>query len=500
MQNNKVLTKELCNKWYNNKNINPLTSRKITETGAIYKSLKSKCSKILNDNKNKLLEITKDICDKWIKNKNINPITLRKIGENGAIYKKFNSKCITDSKNDKEIKKTSEKKDDRKEDRKERAANKIKKILTPFINRVSANIKDRVNFYIIIKRYINSIKKENKKKNICIRLYNFDEKTKKPIYRLGNKIILDKQIGSESAYGIVFLAHYKYNINQENKYNKLNKFAIKVINYSIDNMIEYEVLKELTLQVLLSKCPNFPISYGLLTCNNKYIKSKYDTPINIKITESEINDEDNYPDLINNNITTYYQINELASGDFMNYRVKYCDDYIFLSNAITQIYISLMFFHKYINAHHNDAHGGNFLFHKIKPGGYFHYNIYGKDYYLENIGYLWVIWDFGLIKPFNDSKKINNNKFGKYTRKIIITSDYMRPIKSIIKYNYHYNRDFGNLILKIKDNVIDKYSKSYDISLLQIIDNNILNILSKNNLTLTTIKPLNIINKKPYII
>jgi hypothetical protein len=42
-----------------------------------------------------------------------------------------------------------------------------------------------------------------------------------------------------------------------------------------------------------------------------------------------------------------------------------------------------------------------FLYHKIKKGGYFHYNIYGKDYYLENLGYLWIIWDFELSISFD---------------------------------------------------------------------------------------------------
>ena len=68
-----------------------------------------------------------------------------------------------------------------------------------------------------------------------MRLYKFDEITKLPIYRLGNRIILDKQIGSKSIYGIIYLAHYKPNINNENKLDKLNKFAIKVINYSNNN-------------------------------------------------------------------------------------------------------------------------------------------------------------------------------------------------------------------------------------------------------------------------
>ena len=492
MPNKKVLTKELCYKWYEDKNINPLSKRKINENGAIYKSLKSKCSKLLNnENKNnknnkKSLNITDELCKKWIKNKNINPETKRKISSTGNIYKQYYKKCLDGNKDDKE-----DKNDD------EIAVNKIKKIFKPFINRVSANIIDRVNFFIIIKKYINSIQKKNK--NICMRLYDFDSKTKHPIYRLGNKIILDKQIGSKSAYGIVYLAHYKYDINYDNKYVKLNKFAIKVINYSENNKIEFKVLKEATKQVLLFHCPHFPITYGLLTCDNKNIKSNYSNPINIKLNKSVINNKNNYPELVNNNISLYYQINELASGDFINYRITYRSNNIYLSNAISQIYLSLMFFHKYMNAYHNDAHAGNFLFHKIKPGGYFHYNIYGKDYYLENIGYLWVIWDFGLIQPFNNSKLINNNKFGKCKKKVKITYDYIKPISRIIDNNDLFNKDFTDIINKIKV-MLDKYSNNTDISLLSNINNNILNILIKYVSTFTNIKPSNIINKKPYII
>ena len=39
----KLTKKELCDKWLANKNINPETSRKITETGNIYKNLIKKC-------------------------------------------------------------------------------------------------------------------------------------------------------------------------------------------------------------------------------------------------------------------------------------------------------------------------------------------------------------------------------------------------------------------------------------------------------------------------
>ena len=39
----KLTKKEICEKWLLNKNINPETSRKIKETGNVYKQLEKKC-------------------------------------------------------------------------------------------------------------------------------------------------------------------------------------------------------------------------------------------------------------------------------------------------------------------------------------------------------------------------------------------------------------------------------------------------------------------------
>ena len=469
MPKNNLLTKELCEKWIENKNINPISLRKITENGTIYKTLKSKCTKILNKN-------SKNICEIWRKNKNINPETLRKIQETGTIYKTLLKKCSLNQNN---------------------AATKIQKAFTPFIKRVSANIIDRINFFIIIRKYIVSI--NNKHKNICMRLYKYDKTTNLPIYRLGNHIILDTQIGSKSAFGIVFLAHYEKDINNQNNLNKLNKFAIKVINYSYNNEIEYNVLTELTKQVILFKCPHFPITYGLIKCDDKNIRSKYEIPILNKIPETEINKAKNYPDLINNNTSLYYQINELASGDFNKYRFYYRNNYEYLLNSIAQIYISIMFFHKYINAFHNDAHGGNFLYHRIKPGGYFHYNIYGQDFYLENIGYLWVIWDFGLIQPFSNSKLINKNKFGKCKKKLHLSVDFIRPIYKIITNSQKFNSNTIKVLSKIAE-ILHKYDNITNVSFLSDLNKLLLICMNDNISTFTNIKPNTIINKKPYII
>jgi hypothetical protein len=44
---------------------------------------------------------------------------------------------------------------------------------------------------------------------------------------------------------------------------------------------------------------------------------------------------------------------------------------------------------------HTDLHIGNILVQKIKPGGYWIYKLDNVDYYLPNLGYVFIISDFG---------------------------------------------------------------------------------------------------------
>ena len=486
----KLTKKELCDKWLKNKTINPETSRKIKENGAVYKELEKKCSlNPLNQ---------KDICDKWLKNKTINPETSRKIKENGTVYKELEKKCSLNPLNQiKEIKISSDKsfktartsfsKSENSETKRINAVKKIHKLFIPYVNRISANIIDRINYYIIMKKYLLTIKENNN----CVRLYNIDKDTKKPIYRIGNKIILDKQLGEVSTYGIVFLSHFKTNIKYGTTFDKLNKFAVKITNQSKDNKKEIKVLKDLTKLVIDFKCPHFPISYGSFKCNNSQIKS--DNLDDYSIIKDKHKNKQLFPYLINKNKSLLIQINELASGDFSKYLLteKNTDKF----NTISQVLLSIMFFHYYTNTYHNDAHTGNFLFHKIKPGGYFHYNIYGKDYYLENKGYMWVIWDFSLLKPFT-----LKNKYGRTYTNIRINYDYSYILNSLNYYKDRFTTNEYNFIELLIQTIINKYNNVYDYKLLKNIDKEILKFLIKNVSSFTTIKPSNIINKTPYII
>jgi len=459
------LSKELCEKWNSNKFKNPITNYKIKETGKLYKELKRDCPKIMGSITKKQ-PLSKELCEKWNSNKFKNPITNYKIKENGITYNNIKNECkyIFDTEN----------------------VSKIKKHVLPFIKRISPNIVDRINYYLIIHKYILNIQK--KYKNNCMRIYKITDDGK-IIYRIGNYIVLDKKIGMDSKYGIVFLAHYIKSL--------MYKFAVKITEEKVYNKTELLVLQELTKCVINFDCPHFPITYGILYCSNKDLCSVYNSThlTNNSDINKLNNDTSKFPLLIQNNSKYYIQINELATGDFHSVIVKNIKNSKILFNAIAQNYIAIMFFHKFIDASHNDTHNGNFLYHKIKPGGYFHYNIFGNDYYIENIGYLWIIWDFGSIKPFT------NNKFGNYIS-TNTTRDYSKLIRKLYQHTELFNDDFSQFIKIIMNDLLlnAKYNKPSSPKLLRKLEIELLHYMDLYIPTFTTIKPSNIINKKPYII
>jgi hypothetical protein len=321
-------------------------------------------------------------------------------------------------------------------------------------------LKNRIKYYKIINNYISQHLQKDP--------YNCINVDKNNLIKIGSNIVLDKQIGSKSVYGLAFLSHYIH------KSDNLI-FATKIIDSSkYYNIIEYNILKLLTkLNIEKQICPHFPICYGALKCDD-YSHNIINSKINLGKLENKklifI-----FSELANNNL------NNLLKSLDINLKV--------LFNTITQIMISIMFFNKYAKAFHRDGHTGNFLYHKINPGGYFHYVINGIDYYIENLGYLWIIWDFGLIVQFSN----NNNIFS-------INYDYIKTLSSINKhlkklYNYN-NSNINNLIIGIQ-----KYDFEYDIKKMPKLVNKVIESLLKytNNSLLTSL-PLKakIINKKPF--
>jgi len=424
-----------------------------------------------------------ELCNEWNKNPLINPITKRKISKTGAKFKELKKLC------DKVVIK--------------------EKIQTKIDN-------DRISIFKDVNLILNTINNDNKDNCIkCDKVYNCT---------IGDFIKIGELISSGSLSGVI----YKTTINN-------NNVSVKIVNDSLslpskksssnDIHSEIRTLEFLTKYVIKTGFPHFPITYDVLKCDRK-IFDKYE---NIPNEILEISKK-----YKNGNIVMI--MSELADGSLYTFYKKILNNDYFSSNnrklllnALGQIFISLIFFHKVANSFHVDCHEGNFLFRKNKTvGGYYHYKIFNKDYYIENLGYIWEIWDFGLTNTFTNSEEINKERIDEIKRPLF-SFKYRKP-KNLIKYfslnikskainfDYSFSMGYNKYIIRMfPENQNSKYLYDFfneftSINFLQetsytdplkvpICDNIVLKIMLKHNLIKDKIESNDIIiNKEPYII
>ena len=361
----KEITASDCNLWIANKNINPLTNRKITSKSPIYK----KFEKICSENKTKdIYNIVNDFCLSIKIPANINEKDIE-------IYDKINNLCLKPS-----------------------ISPPKKKVSFNYLKSSSSLKSMEINE--INKKNIKLISYfSNFKQNKCLELTE-----NKNQYLLSKNILLYKQIGTPSIYGVVYKSK---NINPE--YKEIPKFISKIQLLRKESKQELSIFQALSNYALKNNICHFPILYSSSICN-------------IIIRDS------NYPEILANakNQFKNYSIMlyELANGDYYSFIDKYklkLNSKIW-KNIYEQIFMSIFIFH-YLDLNHSDTHGGNFLYTKIKPGGCFHYKINNNDYYIENIGYKWMIWDYGISTKL--SEKVKSWFF----------EDYIKIFFNFMKYN-----------------------------------------------------------------
>lgn len=177
------------------------------------------------------------------------------------------------------------------------------------------------------------------------------------------------------------------NRNPYDIYNIFNKLTSdENLDYLISCLIEtltYTLINQLVLQGL---CPHFSINY--------YWEYKQNTLI-------------------------YY--NEYANNSTLFEWLKFKrtnDEYY---NMLTQVNIAIITMQKYFNMIHGDLHTLNILVHKVKKGGYWKYVIDNQEYFVPNLGWVFLVSDFGFtvisnkvkvdwyyegsIKPLSDKSK-----------------------------------------------------------------------------------------------
>jgi hypothetical protein len=350
----KEITETKCNLWRKNKNINPLTNRRIKDNSAIYNFFKNKCEK------DDIYKIVNDFCLSIKKPLNINVKDM-------DIYDKIDNLCLKK----KEI-----------------------KLLQPSISPPKKHMKSSLFRSIIF----NDIYKNNKKLLLYFDKFNNNsclELTNKPNqYKLNKNILLYKQIGSKSVFGIVYkskIINSNSNFNSNFNSNNMPKFASKIQLITKEFKRELLIFQKLSKYAFKNNICHFPILYATSKCNN-IIKN------------------DKYPELLskaNNKYKNYSVIlYELANGD-LNSFIKDSSNLSakIWKNIYEQIFMSIFLFHS-LDLNHGDSHYGNFLYTKIKAGGCFHYKINNENYYIENIGYKWMIWDYGNTYKLSELTKI----------------------------------------------------------------------------------------------
>lgn len=237
------------------------------------------------------------------------------------------------------------------------------------------------------------------------------------------------------ANGGTFGIAYGGKITQNNR-----RIAAKLQLNSKDSKKELAILEYLTYVNTVSDDRNihFPILYKnfLLSIKGKKI--------------------DLYPSFLNKSNTHLFNvsISEIANGDFKKFIKQHPSDTIF-SNAIAQIFMAIASFHSK-KIMHNDTHNGNFLYFKVKPGGYIKYTIEGQEYYIENLGYIWIIWDFGICTPIyrNYDYMRDYEMFSLFIRHKTDDVNTHFPVTDLITKNKTY-RKHGNVDaqINIPDNV-----------------------------------------------
>ena len=288
---------------------------------------------------------------------------------------------------------------------------------------------------------------------------------------LGDNIIIKDKINYDFN-GNMFLSYIK-------KFPKY-EFISKIV---LDNKIsENEIIyfKMVNDAIINNRCIHFPILYG-----------SYD--ITMKNDELRL-----LPKLlrVDKNILFKILLIENVDGNLKIFLTKMNkNDNVYL-NALTQIFISLIFYYKETKSFHNNSIWDNFIYKQVKKGGYYHYEIMGNNYYLENIGYLWMISDYEKSVEFK--KSIEKN--------MVIKNDFERIIYSFLpsyyngiinEKNYKISQKSVVNILKIL-NTVKYYSELYTLPGLKILIINIMNSFVKNGFIKTAVNSSLIINKTPY--
>ena len=170
---------------------------------------------------------------------------------------------------------------------------------------------------------------------------------------------------------------------------------------------EYFILKDY-IKPLIEKgvCPNLPLLLEAYLCENcEFIGGKNGECI-ITLTELAVGD-----------LYTWFKKDRTVEE---------------VSNALFQIMAGLHAIQYHCQIVNKDIKASNVLYYNVKPGGYWEYTIHGKKFYLPNLGYIFVLNDFGVslvLDPLTRLKKSKTQDWVGLSRQFMIINNQISPFE-----------------------------------------------------------------------
>lgn len=214
---------------------------------------------------------------------------------------------------------------------------------------------------------------------------------------------------------INFMKNLKYTDSQSESSNLLKFFPNKKL---INEGVEGEIYLTDFPNPLFFKDSFILKDINLISKNSEYISLTIDELYG-KLLDKESFKNPIFIEIISNTLTNQLILQKICPHFAMNYywdfistsKLVTCNEYAtsqdFESwakkshsidlwfNAFFQIIVGILSIQKYFGMCHTDLHTGNILVQKVKPGGYWVYIINNFKYYVPNLGYVFLLHDFG---------------------------------------------------------------------------------------------------------
>lgn len=305
-------------------------------------------------------------------------------------------------------------------------ASKIQQLIkSKFI--ISKNtLKNRINLYKLLTTRLSLLKDGD-----CLEEKKFNGTDG---YTIRNIINLEKQIGSESKNGKIYLTNIPNLTSAYPNLISVYPIATKIMGYNNSNIREVGIMHNITMKIVSNKFSrHFLMIYSSSHCSQK-----------LPVIPSK---------------SKYISVNELADGDLkMLFSIRdILEDDELILNILFQTYISIATFQNIIGYFHNDTHNGNFLYHYNNERGYYHYVFNGKDYYLKSCKYNIIIFDFGSANHVYDEQDITNIQYD-YAR---ILNAFSRKGAGWGVFNDLPTDKTTKIIKDISSIIYDLYEKTY---------------------------------------